>query len=235
KQWGRKCSELPSFIIRRLPLRFTYDNNYINDRYQGIPIGGYTAMIAKMLEGIEVRLGCDYFVLKAEYEGSCSGTAADGQKSTPAGLGIARHVIYTGPIDEFFGYSAGQLEYRSLRFEKETLPTDNFQGCAVVNYTSADVPYTRIIEHRHFEFGKRYGGDDAPFTVITKEYPAAWKPGYEPYYPVNNDRNNGMYAEYAEMAENCPDVTFGGRLGCYKYYDMDKTVAAALETVRGMK
>ena len=235
KQWGRKCSELPSFIIRRLPLRFTYDNNYINDRYQGIPIGGYTAMIEKMLEGIEVRLGCDYFVLKAEYEGSCSGTAADGQKSTPAGLGIARHVIYTGPIDEFFGYSAGQLEYRSLRFEKETLPTDNFQGCAVVNYTSADVPYTRIIEHRHFEFGKRYGGDDAPFTVITKEYPAAWKPGDEPYYPVNNDRNNGMYAEYAEMAENCPDVTFGGRLGCYKYYDMDKTVAAALETVRGMK
>ena len=222
KQWGRKCSELPSFIIRRLPLRFTFDNNYFNDRYQGIPIGGYTAMIGKMLEGIEVRLGCDYFKMKAE---------ADGQA---AGCGIAKHVIYTGPIDEFFGYSAGTLEYRSLRFEKETLSTDNFQGCAFVNYTAADVPYTRIIEHRHFEFGMLYGGDDTPHTVITKEYPAAWKPGDEPYYPVNNDRNNEMYAEYAKMAEKCTDVTFGGRLGCYKYYDMDKTVAAALETVKNL-
>ncbi|MBR5732059.1 MAG: FAD-dependent oxidoreductase [Lachnospiraceae bacterium] len=240
KQWGRKCSELPSFIIRRLPLRFTFDNNYFNDRYQGIPIGGYTAMIEKMLEGIEVRLGCDYFAMKKAYESGkadsaagCS-TAGPGCSDRPAGLGIARHVIYTGPVDEFFGYSAGTLEYRSLRFEKETLPTDNFQGCAVVNYTAADVPYTRIIEHRHFEFGKLYGGDDTPHTVITKEYPAAWKPGDEPYYPVNNDRNNEMYAKYAEMAKNCPDVTFGGRLGCYKYYDMDKTVAAALETVKNL-
>ena len=235
KQWGRKCSELPSFIIRRLPLRFTFDNNYFNDRFQGIPIGGYTAMIAKMLEGVEVRLGCDYFEMKKEKADVGKAASDANGNSFDAGLGIARHVIYTGPVDEFFGYSAGTLEYRSLRFEKETLPTDNFQGCAVVNYTAADVPYTRIIEHRHFEFGKLYGGDDTPHTVITKEYPAAWKPGDEPYYPVNNDRNNSMYAEYAKMAEGCPDVTFGGRLGCYKYYDMDKTVAAALETVKKLR
>ncbi len=190
-------------------------------------------MIAKMFEGIEVRLGCDYFAMKKEAEGNSA--AAGGDCGSPAGLGIARHVIYTGPIDEFFGYRAGNLEYRSLRFEKETMPTDNFQGCAVVNYTAADVPYTRIIEHRHFEFGKLYGGDDTPHTVITKEYPAAWKPGDEPYYPINNDRNNAVYAEYAKMAEDCPDVTFGGRLGGYKYYDMDKTVAAALETVKKLK
>ncbi len=220
KQWGRECKDLPAFIIRRLPLRFTYDNNYFNDRYQGIPIGGYTAMIEKMLEGVEVRLNCDYLELRREFGSNR--------------CGLSDRIIYTGPVDAFFDYSEGHLEYRSLRFEEEELPTDNHQGCAVVNYTSADVPYTRIIEHKFFEFGKMYGGEDTPHTIITREYPAEWKPGDEPYYPVNNDRNNAVAEAYAKLTESLPDVIFGGRLGKYKYFDMDKTVAEALKTVDGL-
>lgn len=227
KQWGRDCRELPAFIIRRLPLRFTYNNNYFNDRYQGIPVGGYTPMIEKLLDGIEVRLNCDYFELRRK----CT-------SDSDAGLGIARKVVFTGPIDEFFDYRLGHLEYRSLRFEKETIEgTDNYQGCAVVNYTAREVPYTRVIEHRHFEFGKRYETDgegrtvdrDKPETIITREYPAAWEPGAEPYYTINDDRNNAMFAEYRKLADEQKNVTFGGRLGSYRYYDMDKTVEAALE------
>lgn len=224
KQWGRDCKDLPSFIIRRLPLRFTYDNNYFNDRYQGIPVGGYTPIIVRLLEGIEVRLNTDYFALRGDGDPACK---------------IARKVIYTGPIDEFFGYRKGVLEYRSLRFEKETLTTDNYQGCAVVNYTEREVPFTRIIEHRHFEFGQRLNSDesgdrvqDGPCTIITREYPAAWQKGDEPYYPVNDDRNAAIYAEYAKLAENLDNVRFGGRLGLYRYYDMDKTIRAALDAVR---
>ena len=205
KQWGRPCTELPAFIIRRLPLRFTYDNNYFNDRFQGIPIGGYTPIIEKMLEGAEIRLNTDY---------------ADFIKENPD---IAEKTVYTGMIDEFFGYKLGALEYRSVRFETETLDTDNFQGNAVVNYTGDEVPYTRIIEHKHFEFGTQ------PRTVISREYSSKWSQGDEPYYPVNTERNNALYAEYAKLAESRPDVIFGGRLGQYKYYDMDKVIRAALD------
>ena len=203
KQWGRECTELPAFIIKRLPLRFTYDNNYFNDRYQGIPVDGYTAMVEKMLEGIEVRLSTDYFDVKDEIE--------------------ADKVIYTGMIDSYYDYKLGVLEYRSVRFETEKLDCENYQGNAVVNYTAADVPYTRIIEHKHFNFGKQ------PVTVISREYSSEWKQGDEPYYPVNNDRNNDLYEQYKKLAESEGNVIFGGRLGQYKYYDMDKVVAAALD------
>ena len=203
KQWGRECTELPAFIIKRLPLRFTYDNNYFNDRYQGIPVDGYTAMVEKMLEGIEVRLSTDYFDVKDEID--------------------ADKVIYTGMIDSYYDYKLGVLEYRSVRFETEKLDCENYQGNAVVNYTAADVPYTRIIEHKHFNFGKQ------PVTVISREYSSEWKQGDEPYYPVNNDRNNDLYEQYKKFAESEGNVIFGGRLGQYKYYDMDKVIAAALD------
>ena len=203
KQWGRVCTELPAFIIKRLPLRFTYDNNYFNDRYQGIPVDGYTAMVEKMLEGTEVRLSTDYFDVKDEIE--------------------ADKVIYTGMIDSYYDYKLGVLEYRSVRFETEKLDCENYQGNAVVNYTAADVPYTRIIEHKHFNFGKQ------PVTVISREYSSEWKQGDEPYYPVNNDRNNDLYEQYKKLAESEGNVIFGGRLGQYKYYDMDKVIAAALD------
>ena len=216
KQWGRPCNELPAFIIRRLPLRFSFDNNYFNDRYQGIPIGGYTAMVEKMLEGTEVRLNTDYFALRNEKE-------PDGTDEDYYGCGIAENIIFTGMIDEFFDYSLGHLEYRSLEFKKEKLECENYQGVAVVNYTSHDEKFTRIIEHKHFEFGKQ------PTTIITREYPKEWKQGDEPYYPLNNDRNNSLYAEYGKLAEKTSNVLFGGRLGKYKYYDMDKVIAAALE------
>ena len=205
KQWGRDCSELPAFIIKRLPCRFVYDNNYFNDIYQGIPEGGYTAMVEKMLEGVEVRLGTDYSELVAEEPD------------------IARSTVYTGCIDEYFGYRLGALSYRSVRFETEELPVDDYQGNAVVNYTEREVPYTRIIEHKHFEFGKQ------PTTVISREYPAEWKPGMEPYYPVNDEENSALYARYKVLAEAEPHVIFGGRLGQYRYYDMDKVIRAALD------
>lgn len=205
KQWGRDCRELPAFIIKRLPLRFVYDNNYFNDRYQGIPIGGYTAIIEKMLEGIEVRTGTDYFDFIRDNKN------------------IARKTIFTGMIDEYYGYCYGPLQYRSVRFETEVLDCENYQGNAVVNYTDREVPYTRIIEHKHFEFGKQ------PKTVISKEYSSEWKQGMEPYYPVNNEENNALYEKYRELADKESNVIFGGRLGQYKYYDMDKVIAAALE------
>lgn len=207
KQWGRDCKELPAFIIKRLPLRFIYDNNYFNDRYQGIPIGGYTAIIEKMLEGIEVRTGTDYFDFIRDNKN------------------IARKTIFTGMIDEYYGYCYGPLQYRSVRFETEVLDCENYQGNAVVNYTDREVPYTRIIEHKHFEFGKQ------PKTVISKEYSSEWKQGMEPYYPVNNEENNALYEKYRELADKESNVIFGGRLGQYKYYDMDKVIAAALECV----
>ena len=207
KQWGRPCTELPAFIIKRLPLRFIYDNNYFNDRFQGIPMGGYTQIIEKMLEGADVKTDTDYF---------------DFIKENPD---IADKTVYTGMIDEFFGFQYGPLEYRSVRFETEVLDEENYQGNAVVNYTHRDIPYTRIIEHKHFEFGKQ------PKTVISREYSAEWKPGVEPYYPVNNDKNNALYEKYRELAETRKDVIFGGRLGQYKYYDMDKVIAAALDCV----
>lgn len=205
KQWGRDCKELPAFIIKRLPLRFVYDNNYFNDRYQGIPIGGYTAIIEKMLEGIEVRTGTDYFDFIRDNKN------------------IARKTIFTGMIDEYYGYCYGPLQYRSVRFETEVLECENYQGNAVVNYTDREVPYTRIIEHKHFEFGKQ------PKTVISREYSSEWKQGMEPYYPVNNEENNALYEKYRELADKESNVIFGGRLGQYKYYDMDKVIAAALE------
>ena len=208
KQWGKPCRELPSFIIKRLPVRFTYDNNYFNDLYQGIPVGGYTPMVEKMLKGAEVRLGVDFF---ADREGLSS---------------LARKVVFTGMIDAYFEYCFGTLEYRSLRFETETLDVENYQGNAVVNYTEYDVPFTRIIEHKHFEFGQ--GGK----TVITREYPAAWQKGDEPYYPMNDEKNNALYAKYAEKAKAEKNVIFGGRLGMYRYFDMHNVVAAALETAR---
>ena len=207
KQWGRPCTELPSFIIKRLPFRFTYNNNYFNDRYQGIPIGGYTKIVEKMLEGIPVKTGTDYFQFK---------------KENPD---IARKIVFTGMIDEYFGYKLGALEYRSVRFETEVLDTDNYQGNAVVNYTDREVPYTRIIEHKHFEFGTQEK------TVISREYSSEWKVGMEPYYPVNNDQNDQLFEEYRKLAEKESNVIFGGRLGNYKYYDMDKVIEAALETV----
>jgi len=205
KQWGRDCKELPSFIIRRLPVRFTYDNNYFNALYQGIPNGGYTAMVERMLEGTEVRLGVDYLEDKAQLDA------------------LAEQVVYTGPVDAYFGYRLGALEYRSVRFETEVLDMENYQGNAVVNYTDAETPYTRIIEHKHFEFGTQ------PKTVISREYSAEWKPGEEPYYPVNDEKNDSLYREYKKLADAQDGVLFGGRLGEYKYYDMDKVIAAALD------
>ena len=205
KQWGRDCRELPAFIIRRLPCRFTYDNNYFNDRWQGIPIGGYTQMVEKMLEGADVLLQTDYFDLIREQPE------------------IAHPVVYTGCIDEFFGYRLGALKYRSVRFETEELPEENYQGNAVVNYTDREVPYTRVIEHKHFEFGKQ------PTTVISREYSAEWKPGLEPYYPVNDAENSALYAQYQQLAAQQENVIFGGRLGQYRYYDMDKVIRAAMD------
>ncbi len=208
KQWGRDCKDLPAFIIKRLPLRFTYDNNYFNDRYQGIPIGGYTQLVERMLEGVEVRLNTDFF---ADREG----LAAQAEK-----------IIYTGAIDAYFDYCFGALQYRMVSFEHELLDTDNYQGNAVVNYTEREVPYTRIIEHKHFEFGKQEK------TVISKEYPAEWKPGEEPYYPINNEENQKVYEQYRELAQKESKVIFGGRLGEYRYYDMDKVIASALGLVK---
>lgn len=205
KQWGRDCKDLPSFIIKRLPLRFTYDNNYFNDRYQGIPCGGYTQIVEKMLEGIDVRLNTDYL---SDKEGLSA---------------LADKVVYTGQIDQYYDYKLGVLEYRSVRFETEKLDCENYQGNAVVNYTDREVPYTRIIEHKHFEFGKQ------PNTIISKEYSSEWKKGDEPYYPVNDEKNNELYQKYKELAENEKNVIFGGRLGSYKYYDMDKVIMSALE------
>ncbi len=212
KQWGRKCTELPAFIIKRLPVRFTFDNNYFNDRYQGIPIGGYTKIIEKMLEGIDVKLESNYLDNKEYYNS------------------IARNIIYTGPIDEFFNFKFGALEYRTVRFEEEILDTPNYQGNAVVNYTDYDIPYTRIIEHKHFEFDSI-----SPKTVISKEYSTSWKQGDEPYYPVNNDINNNLYLKYKEEAIKLSNIHFGGRLGSYKYYDMDKVIKEALDYISSVK
>ena len=214
KQWGRPCTELPSFIIRRLPVRLTFDNNYFNALYQGIPIGGYTKMVAAMLEGIPVELNVDYLEKKAELDA------------------LADKVIYTGAIDAYFGYSLGTLEYRSVRFETELLDMPNFQGNAAVNYTDRETPWTRIIEHKWFEFGRDEDGNDLPKTVISKEYSSEWKPGDEPYYPVNDEKNSALYAEYKKLAYKEEDVIFGGRLGEYKYYDMDAVIASALRMSR---
>lgn len=208
KQWGRRATELPPFIIRRLPVRFTYDNNYFNDKYQGIPEGGYTALIERLLEGAEVKLNQD-FLSDREYYKS-----------------LADRVVYTGMLDEYFDYCFGELEYRSLRFETETLDTENFQGNAVVNYTEYEIPYTRIIEHKHFEFGTQEK------TVITREYPATWKKGDEPYYPMNDEKNMELFARYQELARKEEQVIFGGRLGEYKYYDMHQVVRRALDCAR---
>ena len=208
KQWGQSAKELPAFIIKRLPVRFTYDNNYFNDTYQGIPIGGYTKIIEKMLEKSEVKLNYDFFEHREELEN------------------IARKIVFTGMIDKFYDYKFGELQYRSLKFETETLNTDNFQGNAVVNYTDYETPYTRIIEHKHFEFGKQ------PKTVVTKEYPDNWVNGKEPYYPINNDKNNELYEKYKELAEKEENVIFGGRLGQYKYYDMHQVIDEALNCAK---
>lgn len=210
KQWGRPCTELPSFIIKRLPVRLTFDNNYFNALYQGIPIGGYTGLVANMLDGIEVRLNTDYLADKAAFDA------------------MADKVVYTGAIDAYFGYKLGALEYRSVRFETEVLDMPNFQGNAAVNYTDADTPWTRIIEHKWFEFGKDADGNDLDKTVISREYSSEWKPGDEPYYPVNDEKNGALYQEYKKLAEQEHHVIFGGRLGEYKYYDMDQVIAAAL-------
>ena len=210
KQWGRPCTELPAFIIRRLPVRLTFDNNYFNALYQGIPVGGYTKLVANMLEGIEVRLGVDYLENREELDP------------------LARRIVYTGPVDAFFGYRLGYLEYRSVRFETEVLDMPNFQGNAAVNYTDRETPWTRIIEHKWFEFGKDAEGNELPKTVISREYSAEWKPGDEPYYPVNDEKNGALYAEYKKLAEQESRIIFGGRLGEYKYYDMDAVIASAL-------
>ncbi|MGL4865678.1 MAG: UDP-galactopyranose mutase [Cetobacterium sp.] len=207
KQWGRSATELPSFIIKRLPVRFTYDNNYFNDKYQGIPEGGYNVIIEKMLEGVDVNLFIDFFKNRDEL------------------IKLAEKVVFTGMIDEFYNYELGTLEYRSLKFEHEVLECENYQGVAVINYTEREIPYTRIIEHKHFEYGT---GDK---TVITREYPADWKIGDEPYYPVNNDKNNKLFEKYKELASKEKNIIFGGRLGNYKYYDMHQVIEAALETV----
>ena len=210
KQWGRSCQELPAFIIKRLPVRLTFDNNYFNALYQGIPMGGYTKMVANMLEGIEVRLEEDYLEKKNEWDA------------------LADKVVYTGPIDAYFDYQMGYLEYRSVRFETELLDTPNFQGNAAVNYTDAETPWTRIIEHKWFEFGKDDEGQDIPKTVISREYSSEWKPGDEPYYPVNDEKNGTLYEKYRGLAAKEEKVIFGGRLGEYKYYDMDAVIASAL-------
>ena len=211
KQWGRDCKDLPSFIIKRLPVRLTFDNNYFNALYQGIPVGGYTKMIENILDGIEVRLNVDYLENKEELDK------------------LAEKVVYTGPIDAYFDYKLGYLEYRSVRFENELLDKPNFQGNAAVNYTDRETPWTRIIEHKWFEFGKDEKGNDLPKTYISREYSSEWKPGDEPYYPVNDEKNSNLYAEYKELAEKEEKVIFGGRLGEYKYYDMDATVASVLD------
>lgn len=207
KQWGKRATQLPSFIIKRLPVRMIYDNNYFNDLYQGIPLGGYTKMVEKMLEGVEVRLACNYFAGRDEYDA------------------VARKTVFTGMIDEYYDYCYGELEYRSLRFETETLDVDNYQGNAVVNYTEYEVPYTRIIEHKHFEYA------DTEKTVVTREYPADWKRGDEPYYPMNDEKNNALYAKYRELADREDKVIFGGRLGMYRYFDMHNVIDEALKTV----
>lgn len=214
KQWGRDCKDLPAFIIKRLPVRLTFDNNYFNALYQGIPIGGYTKLIEKMLEGIEVRLNVDYLENKEELDK------------------LAEKVIYTGPIDAYFNYKLGTLEYRSVRFENEILDKPNFQGNAAVNYTDRETPWTRIIEHKWFEFGKDENGNDLPKTVISREYSSEWKLGDEPYYPVNDAKNSTLYEQYKALAEAEDNVIFGGRLGEYKYYDMDKTIEVALAAAK---
>ena len=214
KQWGRDCKDLPAFIIKRLPVRLTFDNNYFNALYQGIPIGGYTKLIEKMLEGIEVRLNVDYLENKEELDK------------------LAEKVIYTGPIDAYFNYKLGTLEYRSVRFENEILDKPNFQGNAAVNYTDRETPWTRIIEHKWFEFGKDENGNDLPKTVISREYSSEWKLGDEPYYPVNDTKNSTLYEQYKALAEAEDNVIFGGRLGEYKYYDMDKTIEVALTAAK---
>lgn len=211
KQWGRDCKDLSAFIIKRLPVRLTFDNNYFNALYQGIPIGGYTQMVANMLDGIEVRLNTDYLEHKAELDG------------------LAKTVIYKGAIDAYFNYSLGYLEYRSVRFENELLDIPNFQGNAAVNYTDREIPWTRIIEHKWFEFGKDEDGNDLPKTIISREYSSEWKPGDEPYYPVNNEKNGELYQKYKRLAEKESKVIFGGRLGEYKYYDMDAVIASSLK------
>ena len=211
KQWGRDCKDLPAFIIKRLPVRLTFDNNYFNALYQGIPMGGYTKMVENLLDGIEVRLNTDYLENKKELDA------------------LAKKVVYTGPIDAYFDYELGYLEYRSVRFETETLDKPNFQGNAAVNYTDKETPWTRIIEHKWFEFGKDENGEELPKTIISREYSSEWKPGEEPYYPVNNEKNAALYARYKEMAEKENEVIFGVRLGEYKYYDMDQVILAALE------
>ena len=208
KQWGMKATELPTFIIRRLPVRFIYDNNYFNDTYQGIPIGGYTQIIEKMLNGIEVRLNYDYFEHEEELKN------------------IAEKILFTGPIDQYYNYCYGELEYRSIRFETEVLDMENYQGNAVVNYTDYEVPYTRIIEHKHFEFGTQ------PKTIISREYSDKWDKSKEPYYPINNEKNNALYAKYKALADKETNIIFGGRLGNYKYYDMDDVIEATLENTR---
>lgn len=217
KQWGRDCRELPAFIIRRLPVRLTFDNNYFNALYQGIPIGGYTKMVANLLEGIEVRLNTDYLANKDELDA------------------MAEKVVYTGAIDAYFGYRLGHLEYRSVRFETELLDQPNFQGNAAVNYTDRETPWTRIIEHKWFEFGRDDAGNELPKTIISREYSSEWKPGDEPYYPVNDEKNGALYARYREMAQGETKVIFGGRLGEYKYYDMDAVIGAALERAENEK
>lgn len=211
KQWGRDCKDLPAFIIKRLPVRLTFDNNYFNALYQGIPIGGYTQLVEHLLEGIEVRLNTDYLEQKEALDR------------------LAETVVYTGPIDAYFGYSLGALEYRSVRFETEVLDIPNFQGNAAVNYTDRETPWTRIIEHKWFEFGKDEQGQDLPKTVISREYSSEWKPGDEPYYPVNDEKNGALYAEYKKLADAEQDVIFGGRLAEYRYYDMDAVIASALK------
>lgn len=210
KQWGRDCKNLPAFIIKRLPVRLTFDNNYFDALYQGIPIGGYTKLVANLLDGIEVQLNVDYLERKVELDG------------------LAEKVVYTGPIDAYFGYKLGTLEYRSVRFETELLDMPNFQGNATVNYTDRETPWTRIIEHKWFEFGKDENGNDLTKTIISREYSSEWKPGDEPYYPVNDEKNEALYSKYKKMAEAERKVSFGGRLGEYKYYDMDQVIARAL-------
>ncbi|MCR0523023.1 MAG: UDP-galactopyranose mutase [Clostridium sp.] len=208
KQWGRLCTELPTFIIKRLPVRFTYDNNYFNDLYQGIPIGGYTKIIEKMLEGIEIKLNYDFFEHREDLKS------------------IANKIVFTGMIDQYYDYCFGELEYRSLRFESEILNIENYQGNAVVNYNEYEIPYTRIIEHKHFEYGSQ------PKTVITREYPTTWRKGDEPYYPLNDDRNNELYTKYKKLADEEDNIIFGGRLGLYKYYDMHDIIGEALKCVK---
>nr|WP_287557770.1 UDP-galactopyranose mutase [Roseburia sp.] len=216
KQWGRDCKELPAFIIKRLPVRLTFDNNYFNALYQGIPVGGYTKMVENMLDGIEVRLNVDFLKEREKYEA------------------LADRIIYTGAIDAYFDYALGNLEYRSVRFENEVLDIPNFQGNAAVNYTDRETPWTRIIEHKWFEFGKDEAGNDLPKTVISKEYSSEWKPGDEPYYPVNDEKNNKLYQEYKKMSEKEEKVIFGGRLGEYKYYDMDVTIRSVLNLAESL-